>query len=172
MAKEKNKPIRLNLPQNEDTIENNSKIIHLFYIIGILSVIVILLFAYILTVKVTDSSRLAPFASWTATILSIVLSILAIIYSYYSIRDTGLQMSQMKETLGAITATNQATNNIIHTLLKTVVSLHDKVSAIEAKQDLNNNINSPLASITTLNNVEAGLANKGLKTANTAPQPD
>ena len=80
-------------------------------------------------------------------------------------------MNQMNAALGAITATNEATNNVVHTLLTTVVSLHDKVSAIEARQNINSNNNIPIAAKSG-NNWGSRFDNKDSSTSITSLQSD
>ena len=129
---------------NRDLIKNlrsapQSKVasgINKNWIIAILLILLILAAGFILTDRVIQANALYSYLSFTATLLSIILSVVAIMYSYFSTIVNERQMAEVTAAVTEIKATNRNINDNNQLMNDTIIALLEKVSAINAKQDV------------------------------------
>lgn len=95
----------------EEKMSNKASHINKNWIIGILAALVIILVAVILSSKLFNNKNVAMVISFTATILSIVLSLLAILYSYLGNISSSDNLSEIRIAVAEIKATE---NDIKH----------------------------------------------------------
>lgn len=105
---------------------------HFWWLVIILSTTIIALVAYIFTCRVLNAYRIMEYISYASVILSITLSIFAILYTYTS----NVQIQQQFEKI------NSAANNIIST--------SDKLATTGSK--LNESLETILDHLTRINN--------------------
>lgn len=122
---------------------NNS--VNIIWTIIILSIIIVLLLAFILLDKVLCAERIVKYLSYTSTLLSILLSVFAILFSYYSSNKLDLQISAINVAVEEIKATNNLLNQSNQTLVQTLISMHEKLGHIEANQAEEKNSQTPTA---------------------------
>lgn len=90
-----------------DKMHNKASHINKNWIIGILAALVIILIAVILSSELFDNKNVAMVISFTATILSIVLSLLAILYSYLGNIESADNLSEIRIAVAEIKATEE-----------------------------------------------------------------
>ena len=104
----RNKAIR---PQEEkdcaERMHNRALHINKNWIIGILSILVIILSAVILSSELFKDKNVSTIITFTATILSIVLSLLAILYSYLGNIESFENLSEIRTAVAEIKATEE-----------------------------------------------------------------
>lgn len=119
--------------------------VNIIWIITVLSIIIVLLFAFILLDRVLCAERIVKYLSYTSTLLSILLSVFAILFSYYSSNKLDLQISEINVAVEEIKATNNLLNQSNQTLVQTLISMHEKLGHIEANQTDGKNNQTPSA---------------------------
>lgn len=138
MAKNANNRLNRDLIKNLRSVPQ-SKVasgINKNWIIAILLILLILAVGFILTDRVIQANALYSYLSFTATLLSIILSVVAIMYSYFSTIVNERQMAEVTAAVTEIKATNRNINDNNQRMNDTIIALLEKVSAINAKQDV------------------------------------
>jgi hypothetical protein len=92
----------------KEKMDNSIRNIHKNWVIGILSFLVIVLSAIIISSCLFDKENVSTIISFTATILSIVLSLLAILYSYFGSMESSYNLSEIRSAVAEIKATEDA----------------------------------------------------------------
>ncbi len=110
------------------------KNIHLWWTIGVLIVVILLLIAYIYVDLVLCSHVIGKYLSVVATVLSIILSIFAIIYSYVSTVEASRQWADIDGAVKEIKTTNSHIHSSNQMLLTLINNIYGVVSAIGARQ--------------------------------------
>lgn len=135
---------KLNTSKGELTIKNTDSP-HFWWLISVLGVIIIALVAYIMTEKICCADKIMEYISYASVILSITLSVFAILYTYTS----NVQIQQQFEKI------NSAATSIISTsdkLSTTGSKLNDNLETILSRLDkIDNNQEMMRASIDGLN---------------------
>lgn len=121
----------------------NKKNPNLIWIISSLCLIIILLVATLLLDKVLCAERIVKYLSYTSTLLSIVLSIFAILFSYYSSIKLDQQITSINAAVEVIKATNNQIGQSNQTLVSTLFAMHEKLGHLEANQ-LGSNSSAPM----------------------------
>ena len=109
----------------------NSKYVNLYWIIGVMSISIVCLVVVVLTKECIDTDVLMTYMSFASTLLSIVLSIFAIMYSYYSTVEMSRQESNINNAVGKIEESIKNINGNNNTLLQTVISIKGDTEAIK-----------------------------------------
>ena len=107
---------------------------NVIWVIVILSMIIVLLLSVILNCYVSDASEILRFLSYTSTILSILLSIFAILFTYFSSMQLDQKIAEIDNAVTEIKAVNNQLSTSNQTLVSTLVSMHEKIGNIEARQ--------------------------------------
>lgn len=128
-----------------------------WWIISILTVTIIALVSFILTERIADSSVITNYISSASIILSITLSVFAILYTYTS----NVQIQQQFEKINsAATSIHETSNKLISTelklneLLDTISTRLENIDESQKKMNthlnnMNNQVNEP-----TINNLQ------------------
>jgi len=107
---------------------------HFWWIISILSVTILGLVAFVLTDRIACADRIMIYISYASVILSITLSVFAILYTYTS----NVQIQQQFEKINAAATTIQtASNNLITTeskLNENLKTILEKLENIDQSQ--------------------------------------
>ena len=115
---------------------------HFWWLIIILSVTIIALLAFILSERVVDAKEIMEYISSFALLLSIVLSIFAILYTYTSNVQIQLQFDKINASANNI-------NEVSTKWIETASQISDKIERLEKRQEeLNKKFdnNNPLPS--------------------------
>lgn len=130
---------------------------HFWWIISILTVIIIALVSFILTNRIANASIIVDYISFASVILSITLSVFAILYTYTS----NVQIQQQFEKINsAATSIHETSNKLISTesklneLLDTISTRLENID--ESQKEINthlNNMNNQVDEI-TINNMQ------------------
>lgn len=123
------------------------KNIHLWWTIGILAVIILLLVAYIYVNLVLSSHIIGQYLSIIATVLSIILSIFAIIYSYVSTVEASRQWADIDGAVKEIKITNSHIHSSNQMLLTLINNIYGVVSEIGARQQTQVSARQPMDSL-------------------------
>ena len=105
-------------------MKNNSP--HFWWIVGLLSTIIILLISYIIWGKTSDAQLIINYVSCASVILSITLSVFAILYTYVS----NVQIQQQFEKIDSAAISISDTSN---KLIQTEGKLNDFLETIEER---------------------------------------
>ena len=130
---------------------------HFWWIISILTAIIIALVSFILTNRIANASIIVDYISFASVILSITLSVFAILYTYTS----NVQIQQQFEKINsAATSIHETSNKLISTesklneLLDTISTRLENID--ESQKEINthlNNMNNQVDEI-TINNMQ------------------
>lgn len=133
----------------------NSASPHFWWLFSILGVIIILLVSYILTCSVSSAYKIMEYISYASVILSVTLSIFAILYTYTSNVQIQQQFEKINSAANNITLTSNnlnVTNTQLNDNLKQIL---DRLDSISNKQhELSgeiNNVNTAINSSSILN---------------------
>ena len=99
---------------------------HFWWLVGLLSTIIILLISYIIWGKTSDARLIINYVSCASVILSITLSVFAILYTYVS----NVQIQQQFEKINSAAISISDTSN---KLIQTEGKLNDFLETIEER---------------------------------------
>ncbi len=99
---------------------------HFWWLVGLLSTIIILLISYIIWGKTSDAQLIINYVSCASVILSITLSVFAILYTYVS----NVQIQQQFEKINSAAISISDTSN---KLIQTEGKLNDFLETIEER---------------------------------------
>lgn len=99
---------------------------HFWWLVGLLSTIIILLISYIIWGKTSDAQLIINYVSCASVILSITLSVFAILYTYVS----NVQIQQQFEKINSAAISINDTSN---KLIQTEGKLNDFLETIEER---------------------------------------
>ena len=99
---------------------------HFWWLVGLLSTIIILLISYIIWGKTSDAQLIINYVSCASVILSITLSVFAILYTYVS----NVQIQQQYEKIKSAAISISDTSN---KLIQTEGKLNDFLETIEER---------------------------------------
>lgn len=115
---------------------------HFWWIISILTTTIIALVSFILTKQIADASIIVDYISFASVILSITLSVFAILYTYTS----NVQIQQQFEKINsAATSIHETSNKLISTeaklneLLDTISTRLENID--ESQREINTHLN-------------------------------
>ena len=103
----------------------------MWWVICIMSVVILALLGLVYVVKMEDTeNKIINYVSFVSTLLSIVLSVFAIIYSYTSALEASRQWADVNKAVEVIKESTQNIKENNQTLLQTVISIKGDVKAI------------------------------------------
>ncbi|WP_152568297.1 hypothetical protein [Porphyromonas sp. COT-290 OH3588] len=133
---------------------SSTKSPHFWWIVGIETLLIVLLVSFICVHYIEyenkiDGDKLLSYISYASTLLSVILSIFAIQYTYYSLESTRNQLNdinavskQTQKVLGNINSLSEKTkdslekiNAVGDKLDSNINEILQKITGIEAKQD-------------------------------------
>lgn len=130
------------------TTSKNTVSPHFWWVISILSFIIICLIAYICTNKVLCAEKIMEYISYASIILSITLSVFAIMYTYTSNSQIQQQFEKINSAVGNITSTSNDLTIISNKLEDNLDAILQRLESIDNKQKeitgQMNNINTKL----------------------------
>ena len=110
--------------------------IHFAYIISILVIIIICLIA----IKWSEVYELVRIVDFAATLTSLVLALLAIVYAFYSNSSTVNNVYKLNEASNNINKTSQSLSLIVKELNSEVKQIHPVLKEVEKKTRHTNNL--------------------------------
>lgn len=127
------------------------RMVNFWWIIVLLSVVIIGLVAFILTKRVTNAVTILEYMSYASVLLSITLSVFAILYTYTS----NVQIQQQFEKINSAANRIQTTSdNLIETntqLKDSLSTIMERLDNIDKKQEeIANNINEQPSSFPSM----------------------
>lgn len=114
---------------SQNTIKNPESP-HFWWLIGILIVIIIILLAIIITCKVLEPDKIMKGVSNASVLLSITLSIFAILYTYTSNQEIRQQFGKINIVADNITSVSEKlakTNDDLNKNLETILDCLEKI---------------------------------------------
>lgn len=114
---------------SQNTIKNPESP-HFWWLIGILIVIIIILLAIIITCKVLEPDKIMKGVSNASVLLSITLSIFAILYTYTSNQEIRQQFGKINTVADNITSVSEKlakTNDDLNKNLETILDCLEKI---------------------------------------------
>jgi predicted PurR-regulated permease PerM len=143
-------------------MEKNSKnnIIHYWWSITLMALFIIVLISFILSERIVEAEKVMEYVSYASVILSITLSIFAIMYTYTSNVQIQEQFEKINNAANNITATSEkltqtgdTLNNNLSTILDSLENLRTDMN-VQFKSINNNMI---LKDIEITNNIKQTL---------------
>lgn len=143
-------------------MEKNSKnnIIHYWWSITLMALLIIFLISFILSERIVKAEKVMEYVSYASVILSITLSIFAIMYTYTSNVQIQGQFEKINNAANNITATSEkltqtgdTLNNNLSTILDSLENLRTDMN-VQFKS-INNNM--MLKDIEITNNIKQTL---------------
>lgn len=123
----------------------NSNSPHFWWLISIFTITIILLISFILTNRMVYADKIMEYISYASVILSITLSIFALLYTYTSNVQIQQQFEKINSAAENITS---ASDNLKVTTNKFDDNLHTILNRLESidvrQQEISNNINDTL----------------------------
>lgn len=113
--------------------DNNSP--HFWWLICLLSVVIIALVSYILSERVLYAYDIMEYISYASVILSITLSIFAILYTYTSNVQIQQQFEKINTAANNITSTSESLTSTGNKLNENLETILTRLESIDGKQD-------------------------------------
>lgn len=113
--------------------DNNSP--HFWWLICLLSVIIIALVSYILSDRVLCADNIMEYISYASVILSITLSIFAILYTYTSNVQIQQQFEKINTAANNITSTSESLTNTGNLLNENLETILTRLESIDNRQE-------------------------------------
>lgn len=122
----------------EECLSFGKKEIHMKWTISLMALAIIVLLAFIFIGQVLCGERIMSYLAFASTLLSIVLSVFAIIYSYFSALEASRQWSDISKAVSVILNTTEHIEDNNKTLLETVITIKGDVKAMGIGGSVNN----------------------------------
>ena len=110
---------------------------NVIWIIALLVSAIVFLIAALLLNKVYHAERIISYLNYTSILLSILLSVFAILYTYSSSNKLDQQIARINIAVETIKTTNNQLSSSNQTLVQTIISMHEKLGNLEANQGKN-----------------------------------
>lgn len=118
-----------NLPKEKD----GNPLVHFWWIIGTLLLIIVLLAALLCTNIQMFEHKIMTFLSFTATLLSIILSIFAIMYSFYSMKESSRQWMEVTTAVKSIEAYTDILSKSTQQMVDQVIKINKDLASMQEK---------------------------------------
>lgn len=118
--------------QNDNDM--TSKLINYRWSVAIITVLLICLIGFCVVDKLVNGIKLYDFISITSAILSIVLSVFAILYSYNSMIESSRQWAEINKCVSNIREINSSIESGNKQIVSTIFDIKGQISSIEARQ--------------------------------------
>lgn len=128
--------------ETKDGSNLSSSTINFLWTVCLMAFIIVILLALLSTDILQCDGRIMTFLSFTSTLLSIVLSIFAVMYSFYSMQDASSQWKSVDKAVSNIKIYTETINSNNKQLLDQVISINKNIGSIQSNSSLNNNIPS------------------------------
>lgn len=131
------------------------KNVMMWWVIVIMGLTIIALISFIYCDQKLQGSDIVKYVEFAATLLSIVLSIFAILYSYFSALEASRQWGEINTAVSVMEKTTETIEKNNETLLATVIAIHGEVNAMTGVTDNANNKQtaSPIPQVNGLKNL-------------------
>ena len=126
----------------ESSIKSATTTVHFWWTLSLMVIIIIILLSLLLTNRLNCDSRIMTFLSFTSTLLSIVLSVFAVMYSFFSMQDASRQWKNVDKAVKVIEAYTNIINGNNQQLLEQVISINRNIGSIQGTSNVNNEIPS------------------------------
>lgn len=128
----------------------------MWWVIVLMGLSIVSLISFIYCDKILQGTDILKFIEFAATLLSIVLSIFAILYSYFSALEASRQWGDINTAVSVMEKTTEAIEKNNETLLATVIAIHGEVNAMTGvPENVNNRQTASVApQVTQLNNLD------------------
>ena len=156
------KPETAGIESKEETRKRNKEIalarkhIIMWWVIVLMGLTIIALISFIYCDKVLHGSEILKYVEFAATLLSIVLSIFAILYSYFSALEASRQWGDINTAVSVMEKTTETIEKNNETLLATVIAIHGEVNAMTGVPDNTDNRQTAAVApqVNVLNNLD------------------
>lgn len=122
----------------ENALKNERKLLNYRWITFIIVIVLIFVVGAYFIKRITNGETLFEFISVTSAILSIVLSIFAILYSYNSMIESSRQWAEINKYVSNIKEINESIQRSNRQIVQTIFDIKGQVSSIAAHQSHNN----------------------------------
>lgn len=131
------------------------KNVMMWWVIVIMGLTIIALISFIYCNQKLQGSDIVKYVEFAATLLSIVLSIFAILYSYFSALEASRQWGEINTAVSVMEKTTETIEKNNETLLATVIAIHGEVNAMTGVPENANNRQTvaPIPQVNGLNNL-------------------
>lgn len=111
-----------------------------WWAVSLMMLTIVVLLALLFTTKFENESKIMTFLTFTATILSIVLSIIAVMYSFYSMQDASRKWNNVDKAVSNIKEYTDNINQANRQLIEQVISINRNLGSMQGSNNLNNEI--------------------------------
>lgn len=118
---------------DEAKVERNTVSVHFWWVIVVLLAVLIIQTALLCTDIQVFENRIMTFLSFTATLLSIVLSTFAIMYSFYSMQEASRQWSDVTKAVTTIHNYTDALSRSTQQVLEQVININRDLGSMQEK---------------------------------------
>lgn len=129
--------------------------VNMWWVISLMTIIIIAMGAHIYNNQVVNGEKIISYLEFAATLLSIVLSIFAIFYSYFSALEASRQWGDVSTAVKIIentTATIESNNQM---MLATMIAIHGEVNSLGGEALRDNNMQPKVeVNSATINNIQ------------------
>lgn len=156
-----NKPDFTGIENKEETRKKRKAValarknVMMWWVIVIMGLTIIALISFIYCDQKLQGSDIVKYVEFAATLLSIVLSIFAILYSYFSALEASRQWGEINTAVSVMEKTTETIEKNNETLLATVIAIHGEVNAMTGVPENANNRQKvvPIPQVNGLNNL-------------------
>ncbi|MBR1447674.1 MAG: hypothetical protein IJ588_02865 [Prevotella sp.] len=113
--------------------EERTSLAHFWWVICILLLVIVILSALLCTNIQMFEHRIMTFLSFTATLLSIVLSIFAIMYSFYSMKESSQQWNAVKTAVKSIENYTSILSRSTEQMVDQVIMINRDLGSMQEK---------------------------------------
>lgn len=125
---------------NDESKSQKKSFVHFWWVIAVLLFAIILLVALLCTNIHCFEKRIMTYLSFTATLLSIVLSIFAIMYSFYSMQEASRQWSDVTKAVNTINNYTETLSRSTQQMLEQVIKINRDLGSMQEKMKASNEI--------------------------------
>ncbi|MBR1447253.1 MAG: hypothetical protein IJ588_00710 [Prevotella sp.] len=125
---------------SDEVVGKKTHLAHFWWVICLLLLIIVILAALLCTNIQMFEHRIMTFLSFTATLLSIVLSIFAIMYSFYSMKESSQQWNAVKTAVKSIEAYTDILSKSTQQLVEQVIKINRDLGSMQGMMGASNEI--------------------------------
>jgi hypothetical protein len=161
---------RINKTANADYVSKNGGVstgkIHFWWVISVMAMLIIILSSLLYFQVALCEGMIMKLMSFASTLLSIVLSVFAVMYSYYSMQDASRNWGNVSNMLKTIEAYTNNINSFNRQLVDQLIQINRNIGNIQGVNTLNNEIpKNSLKEMTTGNKLSRVLVSRATKVA-------
>lgn len=121
-----------------------------WWTITLMALIILILATQILIGADTDSGRILRYISYGATLLSITLSVFAILYTFLSNAKIDQEFAQLYRATAEITATNELLKGNVEQIIRAVEKTNDTLGQMPTR--ISNTLKGQLPDLSSIEN--------------------